>query len=236
MEQWELKPLTVFCLISAPTRAWNTLRIWSPTAPQQAEAVPQLICCTQAALSPSLAHTKWVLLLPGLPRHWGTPGDPSQPLDAVPEGFPQAIFPIPSRPHSHVPVFHAIPCGTGLLSYGQLDPTHDLTLEAAGNGSGFPGMSWLLWPVWLPGMNMSWQLSNLRGITPPIYHPADTHPCTRLHEISQILTQESPFVWVPGFSLLFFPEEHVQHGGTVHCTILPFLWRKPYVFILGNAC
>lgn len=75
----------------------------------------------------------------GIPQHWGTPGDPSQPLDAVPEGFPQAISTIPSCPCRPVPVVHAIPCGTGLLSFGQLVPMCDLALEAAGNGPGLPG-------------------------------------------------------------------------------------------------
>lgn len=71
------------------------------------------------------------------------PREPNQPLDAVPEGFPRAILTIPLCPHRHVPVINAIPCGTDLLSFGQLDPTCELALEAAGNGAGLPGMSCL---------------------------------------------------------------------------------------------
>lgn len=103
-----------------PIRAWNTPGIWSLTASQQAEAVPQLICLIQAAVSPSfpLWHTPNESCYSHKHRTSTPQRAPrgSQPTPyAVPEGFPQAISTNPLCPHRHVPVINAIPCGTGLF-------------------------------------------------------------------------------------------------------------------------
>lgn len=215
----------VLCTTSRPIRAWSAPGIWYLTTLQQAEAAPQLICFIQAASSPSfppcLAGTYHMGAIQShnhrtfMPlRH---PGGSQPALGCccsrrVPIGHTCH----PAASPQTCPSCNAISCGTGHLSFGQLDPTCDLSLEAAGNGPALPGMSWLSWrqraswrayqQVGLTGSSLSLSYMNV-GTQPllPVNHPADIHQYTRLHKTSQILKHESPSEWAPALSPLLFP-------------------------------